>query len=212
MGVLFCCRAWEVEGGGRAEMLCSPPGVGGTPGARVCHGGYPCEPVSGVHKAGRLTPPSFGPLPLVWRADGLPLLQALPQRESTAPPPPKCQRPQRRKWHCRRHPFPWAHLRPLLDPWEANLLVALWGPPIPCNIPQLTLPARSFKWVKLKGPDKIYICEQCKKPTSNVDSMVSQCLQEHLGIHLVCPQCGMSYSDPSKFCLHGRGVHNLLFY
>ena len=58
------------------------------------------------------------------------------------------------------------------------------GPPISCCIPQITLPTRSFKQVNLKGYSKLYICEWCKKQTSNRDSMVSHCPQEHLGIHL----------------------------
>ena len=36
----------EVKGGGRAEKVCSPPGVRGTLGAGVGHDGYPCEPAS----------------------------------------------------------------------------------------------------------------------------------------------------------------------
>ena len=71
------------------------------------------------------------------------------------------------------------------------LLMALhWGPPIPCHIPQLALPARSFKQVKLKGSGKMYICEWCKNHISNQDSMMSHCLQEHPGVHLVCPKWG----------------------
>ena len=92
------------------------------------------------------------------------------------------------------------------------LTVLQGGPPIPCYIPQLALAARSFKGVNLKGSGKMYICGQCKKHTSNWDSMVSYCLQEHLGIHLVCPQHGMSYLDLSEFYLQGKGTNNLLFY
>ena len=95
---------------------------------------------------------------------------------------------------------------------SSQLPVALQGPPICCHIPQLTLFARSFKQVNVKGSCRIYICEWCGKQTFNWDFMVSHCLQEHLRICLVCPHCGMSYSDPLKFHLHGRGIHNLLFY
>ena len=67
-----------------------------------------------------------------------------------------------------------------------QLPVVLWGePPIPCHVPQCTLPTRSFKPVNLKGSSKMYICEQCKMHTFNWDSVVSNCLQEHLGICLV---------------------------
>ena len=89
---------------------------------------------------------------------------------------------------------------------------AAGGPPSPATSLQLTLLARSFMWVNLKGSGKIYIFEWCKKQTSNQDSMVSHCFQEHLGICLVCPQCGINYLDPSVVCLNGRGIHNLLFY
>ena len=73
------------------------------------------------------------------------------------------------------------------------------GPPIPYHIHQLALPARSFKQDNLKGSCKMYICGECEKHTSKRDSMVSHCLQEHLGVNLVCPQCKISYLDPSKF-------------
>ena len=79
------------------------------------------------------------------------------------------------------------------------------GPPIPCHIPQLTNPTGSFKQVNLKGSGKMYLCKQCKKQTSNWDSLVFHCLQEHLGIHLISPQCRMSYSDPSKFAAMAGG-------
>ena len=78
--------------------------------------------------------------------------------------------------------------------------------PVPCCIPQLTHPAWSFKSINLKGSSKLYLCKWCKKQTSSWDSMVSHCLQEHIGIHLVCVQCGMSYTDPSTFHLHDRGT------
>ena len=46
-------------------MLCSLPGLRGTPGAGVGHGWYPCEPVSRphdccIHEAGKSAPPSSG--------------------------------------------------------------------------------------------------------------------------------------------------------
>ena len=44
--------------------------------------------------------------------------------------------------------------------------------------------------------------------TSNWDSMVSHCPWEHLGVCLICSQCGLSYLDPPKFSLHGRETHN----
>ena len=200
-------------------MLCTPCGVRGIPGAGVGHGGHLCEPVSGPHVC-------WGPWS--WRVGtsflwgsfspcgvltGSPLHWALPQRECIMPPPPQCQLPWRRRWQCRRSPSHrplWGHC------WPLGKLSASSGtagrPPIPCGIPQLTLPAGSFKGVNLKYSGKMYICEWCKRQPSNQDSVVSHCLQEHLGICLVCPQCGMSYLDPSKFNPHSRGIHNLLFY
>ena len=65
---------------------------------------------------------------------------------------------------------------------------------------------------QIEGLSQMYICRQCKKHISNKDLMVSHCLQEHPGVCLVCSQCEMSYLDPSKFCVHGRDAHNLLFY
>ena len=156
----------------------------------------------------------LGLLSLVWRADELPLLWPCPKeilsclhlhnvrdpkggRSSSAGGAPS-------------HGSLWGHCWPL---GSSQLLEALpGGPPIPCHIPQLTLSTGYFKWVSLEGSSKMYLCEQCKKQTSNPDCMVSHCLQEHLGICLICPQCGMSNSDPLKFHLHGRGIHNLLFY
>ena len=96
---------------------------------------------------------------------------------------------------------------------SSTLLTGLQkGPPVPCHIPELVLPATAFSHVNLKGSGKMFLCEECTKSTSNQDTMVSHYLQEHLRIPLGCPQCGMSYSDPSKFHHHGRELHNLLFH
>ena len=86
------------------------------------------------------------------------------------------------------------------------------GPPVPCHISTLTLPSRAFKHINLKASSKEYACRECDKTSSNQDTMVSHCLQDHLGAHLVCPRCGMNYSDPSNFWCPGRELHNLLFY
>ena len=152
--------------------------------------------------------------PKVCRAERLPLNWAQPPREPvTSPLPQHLWSWRRRRWHHRRHSFPWVPLRPSLAPWEAlSFQQYCGGTPIPYHIPQLALHARLFMWVNLKGSGKIYICKQCKKQTSNWDSMVSHCLQEHLGICLTCPLCRMSYSDPSKFQLHSRRIHNVWFY
>ena len=88
---------------------------------------------------------------------------------------------------------------------------AAGGPQNPCYIPQLTLPTRSFKQVNIKDPvNCTYVSGLKSKPP--IRTLVSHCLQGHLGIHLVHPQYGMSYSDPLKFCVHGRGIHNLPFH
>ena len=85
------------------------------------------------------------------------------------------------------------------------------GPPVPCSIHQLALPAESFRYVNLKGFGKMCICKECDRTSSNWDNMVSHYLQEHLSICLACPHHGMSYLDPSKFWCHRRETHNLLF-
>ena len=92
----------------------------------------------------------------------------------TLPPLPEHQG---RRHPCRRCPFPWALLRSLLAPWEAlSFHQSCRGPPVPCHIPQLPLSTRSFRHIDLKGSSKLYLCKQCKKQTSNWDSMVSYCL------------------------------------
>ena len=103
-------------------------------------------------------------------------------------------------------PFLWAPLRLVLSPLEA---LSCWW----CCRGDLPSPVTSFsshscqifKQVNLKG--KIHICKWCTKQTSNWESMVSNCLQENLGICLVCPQCGMSYSDPlSSISMAGGSI------
>ena len=146
-----------------------------------------------------LFPP--GLICLMWRAD----LQALPQREPVTPPPPQHWW-SRRRWQHKRCPFPWGPHRPLLAPQEALSFQQCCQRDLPYPTASLiACPAGSFKQVNLKGASKMYLCKQCEKQTSSWDSMASHCLQEHLGIHVVCPQCGLSYSDPLKFHLHSRG-------
>ena len=72
------------------------------------------------------------------------------------------------------------------------------GPPISYHIPQVTCPTRSFKWVNLKGSSKMYICKQCVKHASNYDSMVSHCLQEHLGSVLFVSNVGWGIQIPKS--------------
>ena len=86
------------------------------------------------------------------------------------------------------------------------------GPLAPCHIAGLSLPAEAFKWVNLKDSSKAYMCRECDRIFSNWNSMVSHYLHEHLRVCLVYPKCGISYSDPSNFQLHGREIHTLLFY
>ena len=139
----------------------------------------------------------------------------LPQREPITPPPPQCQWPQKGGGNSAGgilyHRLLWGHCWPLRKLSASGGTAR--GTSHPLYIPQLALPAGSFKQVNFNGSGKMYLlCKQCKKQIPDRDSMVSHCLQKHLEIHLVCSQCWMRYSDPSKFHLHGRGIHNLLFY
>ena len=158
-----------------------------------------------VHRADESAPPPSGVPSLSVRVNGLPLLQSRPQREPITPKQPLHQWPQRRRrWHCRRCFLPQAPLRPLLAPWET--LCSQW-----CCRGDLQFPAVFLNWHFLWHPSGESTWRALAKCTSNQDSVVCHCLQEHFGVNLVYPQCGMSYSDLSKFCLHGRGTHNLLF-
>ena len=70
------------------------------------------------------------------------------------------------------------------------------GPPVLCCVPELSPLAKAFKWVNLKDSIKMYMCRKCDRLSQDQDTMVSHYLTEHLRVHLVCPQCGMSYLDP----------------
>ena len=112
------------DGGSQDEMVCSPPGVRRTSGARVSHGRCSCEPASGPgvsqspwsQQAGSSSSKCFlthcrGPM-------GSPLW-APPQREPVVPPPLLLEHWGRRRCPCRRCLFPKALLRPLQAPHEA---------------------------------------------------------------------------------------------
>ena len=75
-------------------------------------------------------------------------------------------------------------------------------------------PDTSFKSLQasqLEGLWQDYMYRKCDKTSSNHNTMVFHYLKEHLRVCLVCPECGMSYKDPSKFHHHSRQIHNLLF-
>ena len=153
-----------------------------------------------VHRANESASPPSLAHPLVWRGDGFNPLWGKPQRDPITLPSPQHWHPWRRiSQYFRWCLFPQHLLRLYLAPQEA--LHFWWGlqkgPPVPSHIPELALQTKAFSHVNLKGLDKSYLCGQCDKRISNLDSMVSNCLQEHLGVHLVCPHCGASYSNPS---------------
>ena len=156
----------------------------------------------------------IGPLPIAWRVDGLHLLWSRPKRSYHSPITTMSVALNEEEATSQEEPLPSCSSEAIAGPCRSSMLpMALQrGPLVPLYVPQLEPPAEFFRQVNLKGSHKMYICGQCKKNTSNWDSMVSHCLQEHLGVHLVCPQCEISYSYLSWFCLHGRGIHNLLFY
>ena len=56
------------------------------------------------------------------------------------------------------------------------------GPPVPCYITSMTLPAEAFKKDNLRDFGNVYICRGCDKMSSNQDNMVSHYLKEHLGV------------------------------
>ena len=139
--------------------------------------------------------------------DGLTVQWGNPQREPIALLPPWHQHPWRRmSWCCRQCFFPRTPLRPKLAP-KGSCMLPLGlpkGPLDPCYIADLSLPAKAFKSINFKDSGKIYMYSKCDKTSSNWESMVSHYL---LRICLVCPECGMSYSDPSNFCHHaGRCI------
>ena len=181
-----------------------------------------CIPVSqlvdlvtvGVNKASELAPTSSGaPSPSVegWWAPSA--LRPALKRACHAPSATTSVALKEEELTMWEAPLSMGPLRPLLTPWELSAPCSTaGGTSHPLPYPSTHFTARSFKQVNTKGFRKVYICQWCKKYTSNWDSMVSHCLQEHLGVHLVCPQCRMCYLDPLRFCLYGRGIHNLLFY
>ena len=135
----------------------------------------------GVHQTSGLAPPSPSPSSSTvkgwWAPSPLGLIHCAPTTSTSA-----ALREEE------------ATLQPLLAPWEA---LSFWQhyrkSSSPLLYPSAQCPAKSFKWVNIKCSGKLHLCKWCKKQTSNWDSMVSHCIQEHLEIHLFCPQCGMSW-------------------
>ena len=111
-------------------------------------------------------------------------------------------------------PFPQSPTEAIADPSGSSTLPAGLPkrPQVFFHITDLSLSAKALMWAKLKGYDKICICRECDRPSSNWDSMVFHYLKEHFRVCLVCPECRMSYSDASNFHHHSREIHNLLFY
>ena len=198
-----------------AELkICSLLGARGTPGDGLS--GHPCQLAYGpcCHWGLQSQPVSSSfqdPVSQVLGGYGLPLLQQTPQREPTIPPmmPPS---PKEDETMPQLVSIPLCPTVATAGPLGGSMLPAGFprGPPVPCHIAGLKLPAEAFRWVNLKGSGKAYMFRECHKMSSNQVTMVSHYIKEHLRIHLVCPKCGMSNSNPSNFHHHGRKVHNLL--
>ena len=167
-----------------------------------------------VQRANELAPPSSSaPFPNVER-QWAPVLWSRPWREAITQSTTMLVAPKEDEPTLQVAPLP----SDLLDAIDGSLgsstlPIGLQKVPlVPCCITELALPAMAFSHVNLKDSGKIYLCGECAKSTSNQDSILSHYLQEYLRIHLVCPQWGMSYSNPSKFHHHGMELHNLLFH
>ena len=76
--------------------------------------------------------------------------------------------------------------------------------PTPVKIDKLTLPAGAFRCTNVKNSTKVYTCRECNKTSFNWGTLVSDFLRQHLGVQLVCPKCGMSFSDHMNFHHHGK--------
>ena len=88
---------------------------------------------------------------------------------------------------------------------SSQLLAVLQGGPlVPCHVPQL---------VNLKGPGKMYICEQCEKQTSTWDSMVPHCHSKaSWDPSSLSPMQDELFESCESSVSNDREVHNLLFH
>ena len=124
---------------------------------------------AGVHKVSGPVPPSPSASSSTVEGQWAPYPSGHPKRAHHAPTTSTCGAPREQKVPSQEVPL-------LTGPPEAitgssgssQLLSELQGsPPVPCHIPQLTLPAGYFKHINLKCFGKLYLCQQCKKQTSN---------------------------------------------
>ena len=118
---------------------------------------------AGVHKAGEPDPLSGAPSPSVegWWAPSL--LEQAPKRACYAPTTITSVAPKEEKVTLQEVPLPSGPSDVIAGPSGISTFqMALQrGPLVPCHIPQVALPARSFKQVNLKGYGKMYVCGQC---------------------------------------------------
>ena len=165
----------KLREGGQDEVICSPPGVRGTPGARAGHGRYSCELASGPGVsqgpqswwAGPSFPQCFiihcrglmGSLPFGLCPKDSPLCPHYFYFFST----------EGGGCTLARGALPMGPSEAATGPLgSCQLPLELQGsPPVPCHISQLALPAGSFKHVDLTGSGKLHLCEWCisKPPT-----------------------------------------------
>ena len=142
-------------------------------------------------------------------------LGSVPKRAHHAPTSSTSGVPREEEAPSRRCPFPWAPLKPLLAPQEILCFqqhsrgVLLFST-TSLSSDFLLDPANESN---LKSSSKLYLCEQCESKLLTWTLSYLTAFKSILwSIYLVCPQCGMSYSDPSRYCHYGKGIHNLLFY
>ena len=125
---------------------------------------------------------SVEPLPLVWRLLGSISFGADPKDSLSYPHHLYVSGPEGGRDDIAGGVSSLSLFQAIVSPLGISTLLILLQrrPPVPCYIPQLALPARSFKQIKLKGPGKMYICGECKRHTCSWDSTVSHCLHEGL--------------------------------
>ena len=209
----------EVEGGSGAGKVCSTPGARGTPGAGVALAGTPAGRLvdlmsAEVHGVDELAPPPSGvPSPSAedwWSPSPWELAK---KRAHHAPISTMSVAPKEAGATLQEVLLPSGPSEAIAAPLRSSLLPgAAEGTSGP-----LPYPSTGTSHQVLQGSELPGLCQNVHmwavgKACLQLDSVVSHCTQEHLGVCQVCPQCGMSYSDPSKFHLQGRGTHDLLFY
>ena len=210
----------EAERGCWAEEICSQPRARGTSWAVDGLVGNSCQLAGGPCRCQGpwswwVDSPSFwDPILKFQRGWASSTVGQPPKRACSSPPP---MMPAFSK-----EDEPMLQMIPLAQGPTEAIAGLLGSSMLPTDLPRvlsgpyhttgLTLPAKAFKQVSLKGSSKIYRCREYDKTCPNWDTMVSHYLKEHLRVCLVCPKGDMRYLNPSNFHCHGRETHNLLFY